>query len=170
LWASIRWCRSCSSRGWPPKAAMSRQRHRGPTGRSATAISSPGRTPCRAPRRSASALAHQAELADWRNGVLSLTSLPGASYIGWLTTDGKPKVGVPRRSVLSPLPMPPEAASRGATAAPVPCSGAGAHRRRPRSRSVRPGPSAIHEGGRRPDGFDVSGDHLRTWFYRTGDG
>jgi hypothetical protein len=45
--------------------------------------------------------------ADWRNDVLSLTSVANATYFGWVNRDGSLRVGILRGSVVSPLPTPP---------------------------------------------------------------
>jgi hypothetical protein len=45
--------------------------------------------------------------ADWRNDVLSLTSVGNATYFGWVNRDGSLRVGILRGSVVSPLAMPP---------------------------------------------------------------
>jgi len=44
--------------------------------------------------------------ADWRNDVLSLTSVTNATYFGWVNRDGSLRVGILKGSVVSPLPMP----------------------------------------------------------------
>ena len=51
------------------------------------------------------------DYADWRTDILSLTSSTDVTYFGWLNQDGRPRVGLLRGSVLSPLPVGPEAAS-----------------------------------------------------------
>lgn len=59
---------------------------------------------------------------EWRNDLLSLTSGVEATYIGWTTGDGRPKVGVLRGAVVSPLTTHPEVEFGWADC------GAGAHR------------------------------------------
>ena len=46
--------------------------------------------------------------ADWRTDILSLTSSTDATYFGWVNQDGRPKLGLLRGSVLSPLPVEPD--------------------------------------------------------------
>jgi hypothetical protein len=41
--------------------------------------------------------------ADWRREVLALTSVNNATYLGWVSRDGRRRVAVLRGSVLSPL-------------------------------------------------------------------
>ena len=46
------------------------------------------------------------DYADWRTDILSLTSSTDVTYFGWVNQDGRPKIGLLRGSVLSPLPVP----------------------------------------------------------------
>lgn len=48
------------------------------------------------------------DYADWRTDILSLTSSSDATYFGWFNQDGRPKIGLLRGSVLSPLPVEPD--------------------------------------------------------------
>jgi hypothetical protein len=50
------------------------------------------------------------DYADWRTDILSLTSSGDATYFGWLNQDGRPRLGLLRGSVLSPLPVDPDGA------------------------------------------------------------
>ncbi|HEV7687715.1 MAG TPA: DUF6166 domain-containing protein [Acidimicrobiia bacterium] len=46
--------------------------------------------------------------ADWRTDVLNLTSTSDVTYLGWLNQEGQRRVGLLRKSVVSPLPFPPD--------------------------------------------------------------
>jgi hypothetical protein len=48
------------------------------------------------------------DYADWRTDVLNLTTTSDVTYLGWLNQEGQTRVGLLRRSVVSPLPLPPE--------------------------------------------------------------
>jgi hypothetical protein len=48
------------------------------------------------------------DYADWRTDILSLTSCGDVTYFGWLNQDGRPRIGLLRGSVLSPLPVGPD--------------------------------------------------------------
>jgi len=50
------------------------------------------------------------DYADWRTDILSLTTAGDATYFGWLNQDGRPRIGLLRGSVLSPLPVEPDGA------------------------------------------------------------
>jgi hypothetical protein len=50
------------------------------------------------------------DYADWRTDVLNLTSTSDVTYLGWLNQEGQPRVGLLRKSVVSPLPVPPDSA------------------------------------------------------------
>jgi hypothetical protein len=50
------------------------------------------------------------DYADWRNDVFNLTSTSDVTYLGWLNQEGQPRVGLLRKSVVSPLPVPPGSA------------------------------------------------------------
>jgi hypothetical protein len=50
------------------------------------------------------------DYADWRTDILSLTSSGDATYFGWLNQNGRPRIGLLRGSVLSPLPVGPDGA------------------------------------------------------------
>lgn len=50
------------------------------------------------------------DYADWRTDILSLTSSSDATYFGWLNQNGRPRIGLLRGSVLSPLPVGPDGA------------------------------------------------------------
>jgi hypothetical protein len=50
------------------------------------------------------------DYADWRTDVLNVTSTSDVTYLGWLNQEGRPRVGLLRKSVVSPLPVPPDSA------------------------------------------------------------
>jgi hypothetical protein len=50
------------------------------------------------------------DYADWRTDVLNVTSTSDVTYLGWLNQEGQPRVGLLRKSVVSPLPVPPDSA------------------------------------------------------------
>ena len=117
-----------------------------------------------------------AHFADWRNDVLSLTSTLGSTYIGWVNNEGEPQVGVVRGSVLSPLAIPPDAGVSWANCGP------GAHALAQALIADAIGTQlAIEEDFVERfvkevidplprQGFELSGDQLRIWHYRCGDG
>ena len=130
-------------------------------------------------QRSPTALAEYepgAQFADWRNDVLSLTTTPGVTYIGWLNSDGEPKVGALRGCVLSPLPRLSETGVSWSNCGP----GAHALAQALIADALGADLSVQEDLVERfvkevvdplpLQGFELSSDHLWTWFRRTGGG